>query len=105
MPGPPPQLPLVDLLIALLIGALVGIEREKKKAADGERGTAGLRTFILVAEAGAVAAWLSRAVASPWVFVLTGVLVGAAVLTGYALQLRAGAAGAGLTTEVAAIVV
>lgn len=105
MPGPPPPLPLLDLLIALLIGALVGIEREKKKAADGERGTAGLRTFILVAEAGAVAAWLSRAVASPWVFVATGLLVGAAVLTGYALQLRTGAAGAGLTTEVAAIVV
>jgi hypothetical protein len=31
---------------ALLIGALVGIEREKHKSAEPEAGIAGLRTFV-----------------------------------------------------------
>lgn len=48
-----------NFLIALLIGALVGIEREKYKAAEHPQSFGGLRTFILFAEVGAVGAWLS----------------------------------------------
>ena len=47
-----------DFATALLIGALVGVEREKRKAEEGDRGIAGLRTFILVALIGAVAGYL-----------------------------------------------
>ncbi|HET9062770.1 MAG TPA: MgtC/SapB family protein, partial [Candidatus Binatia bacterium] len=54
-----PYLLLRNFLIALLIGALVGVEREKHKAASQGLTFGGLRTFILFAEAGAVAAWLS----------------------------------------------
>ena len=43
-----------DFATALLIGALIGVEREKRKG-DGEPGIGGLRTFILFALTGAVA--------------------------------------------------
>jgi uncharacterized membrane protein (DUF4010 family) len=93
-----------DFAIALAIGALVGIEREKKKTEEAERGTAGLRTFILLAEAGAIAAWLSVRLSAPSIFVAGGALVTAAVLVGYAIRARVEGSH-GLTTEVAAIVV
>ena len=55
-----------DFATALLIGALVGVEREKRKAEEGDRGIAGLRTFILVALIGAVAGYLARAAGLSW---------------------------------------
>jgi uncharacterized membrane protein YhiD involved in acid resistance len=47
-----------DFATALLIGALIGVEREKRKSEDREG--IGLRTFILFALVGAVAGFLSR---------------------------------------------
>jgi uncharacterized membrane protein (DUF4010 family) len=99
------DLPLRDFAIALFIGALVGIEREKKQETEPGRGIGGLRTFILVAEAGAVAAWLGIRLASPWVFVGVGALLAAVVVAGYLAWVRVQPAEVGLTTEVAAIVV
>ena len=96
--------PLRDFAIALAIGALVGIEREKKWAEEAERGTAGLRTFILLAQAGALAAWLAVRLATPSIFIAGGLLVGAAMVVGYAVTARAQAS-YGLTTETAALVV
>ena len=43
-----------SLLAALLIGALVGIEREKSKAASGNVGIGGVRTFTMFALVGAL---------------------------------------------------
>jgi uncharacterized membrane protein (DUF4010 family) len=106
---PDAPLPFVDFAIALFIGALVGLEREKRQEEELERGErkqrgiGGLRTFILFAEAGAVAAWLSQSVASPWIFVGGGALVTAAVLAGYAATSREEGQ-LGLTTEIAAVV-
>ncbi|HET7292190.1 MAG TPA: MgtC/SapB family protein, partial [Vicinamibacteria bacterium] len=95
-----------DFSIALLIGALVGVERERSKAGESPVAFAGLRTFILLAEAGAVSAWLSLKVATPWIFVATLGAVAAAVLIGYVLENRAAPQGSiGMTTEVAAITV
>jgi len=54
---------------ALLIGALVGIEREKRKSAEPEAGIGGLRTFILLALLGAIAGWLADALHMPALFV------------------------------------
>jgi uncharacterized membrane protein (DUF4010 family) len=99
----------VDFAIALFIGALVGLEREKRQEEELERGErkqrglGGLRTFILFAEAGAVAAWLSVQLATPWVFVGAGGLVTAVVVAGYAASSREEGQ-LGLTTEVAALV-
>jgi uncharacterized membrane protein (DUF4010 family) len=93
-----------DFAIALLIGALVGIEREKHKAEEKASGTPGLRTFILLAECGAVAAWLARGLGSPWL--LAAALLAASLLLAAAgLRGEPGRAGTGMTTESAALAV
>ena len=108
-----------DFAIALAIGALVGVEREKHRERSGH-GAAGLRSFMLIAELGAIAAWLTQQLAAPW---LLGVVVIALALISGPLGLRPGPAGtanpagaptetgasrddaAGITTAVAALVV
>ncbi|WP_151633194.1 MgtC/SapB family protein [Noviherbaspirillum aerium] len=93
-----------SFLIALLIGALIGIDREKKK--DAEPGhTAGIRTYILLALVGAAAAWISLELETPWVFVAALLAVSAAVIAGYISQNRAQDDAIGLTSEIAAIAV
>jgi len=93
-----------DLGIALLIGALIGAERGHAGSRDDEQ-LLGLRTFILVAEAGAVAALLSVWMDAPSVFV--GALVGmmGLVAVSYWSMVRKYPQAVGLTTEVAAVVV
>ncbi len=92
-----------DFAIALFIGALMGVEREKRIAEKGF-GVGGLRTFVLLAEAGAVAAWLTTVLGSPWIFPAALAAVSAMVLGGYLLQARNHPDAVGLTTEVAAVV-
>ena len=58
-----------------------------------------------MAEAGAVSAWLSLNLQTPWVFVATLLAVAAAVVTGYVLESREKADSLGLTTEMAALAV
>ena len=102
----PKDLPLVDFGIALLIGALVGIDRERKKGGEGSTGdTGGLRTFILLAEAGAIAAWLALKLDAVWVFAASAAAVGALVTAGYLAYTLKHDDAYGLTTEIAAIVV
>jgi len=96
----------VEFGIALLLGALVGIEREKHKTEKTETvQTAGLRTFILLALLGACAGWLSHELATPWIFAAALLIAGAFVVAGYLVSTRKNPQSAGLTTEVAAIVV
>ena len=94
-----------NFLIALLIGALVGIEREKHKAAEHPATFGGLRTFILFAEAGAIGAWLSQHLGTPWVFIATLTAVTVTVVTAYVLENRVKPDALGLTTEIAALTV
>ena len=94
-----------NFLIALLIGALVGIEREKHKAAEHPATFGGLRTFILFAQAGAIGAWLSQHLGTPWVFIATLTAVTVAVVTAYVLENRVKPDSLGLTTEIAALTV
>ena len=94
-----------NFLIALLIGALVGIEREKHKAAEHPATFGGLRTFILFAQAGAIGAWLSQHLGTPWVFIATLTAVTVAVVTAYVLENRVKPDALGLTTEIAALTV
>jgi uncharacterized membrane protein (DUF4010 family) len=96
--------PLVRFAIAFLIGALIGIEREKANREDGAQKSTGLRTFILIAQAGAITAWLSIQSAEPWVFAAGAVVCGAFILAGYRSQLAGDPTGVGLTTEFAAFV-
>ena len=94
-----------NFLIALLIGALVGIEREKHKVTEQPESFGGLRTFILFAQAGAVGAWLSQHIGTPWVFIATLTAVAVAVVTAYVLESRVKPDALGLTTEISAITV
>jgi uncharacterized membrane protein YhiD involved in acid resistance len=61
---------LLNFAIAILIGALIGIEREKRKMEE-DAGLGGIRTFILLAMAGAASAWISSQLGTPWIFVAT----------------------------------
>jgi len=91
------------LTAAVLIGALVGIEREKSKAQSGNVGIGGVRTFILFSLTGAVAAWLSQILGSAWIFVAALGGVSALAVAGYLVQARARPGAVGLTTETAAV--
>jgi uncharacterized membrane protein (DUF4010 family) len=91
--------------VALLMGALVGVEREKKKEASPRPGFAGIRTFMLLSETGALSAWLSIQVTMPWLFCVA--FAGLIALTGiaYVMERRELSSSPGLTTELAAITV
>ena len=95
-----------DFAIAILLGALVGIEREKRKAEEQEPGhIAGLRTFTLLALLGAAAGFLSKNLSSPGILAAALLIVGAFIVAGYFVTARSSDGGKGLTTETAAIVV
>ena len=91
--------------IACLIGALTGLEREKHRSTDEGIASPGLRTFILVAEVGAIAGWLTRLLEAPWIIAVALAAVAAAVMTGYAVAAYAKTGALGLTTEMATLVV
>lgn len=87
-------------LLALAIGLLIGIERERAQADAPTRDPLGSRTFTLLALLGAVAAHIEdRAIA-----VVLAVFAGAIILAGY-FRTRLGeeGSGVGVTTEVAAM--
>jgi len=95
-----------DFAIAILLGALIGIEREKRKSEDDDTGhVAGLRTFTLLALLGAVAGWLERETSAPWILAAAILIVGALVIVGYFINAKRGPGDKGLTTEIAAMVV
>ena len=90
-------------LVALLIGALVGIDRERRKHAEPGHSFGGIRTHILLALIGAASAWLAQAWAAPWTFVVTLAVVGAAVVASYVRQSLENEEAQGLTSEFAAV--
>jgi uncharacterized membrane protein (DUF4010 family) len=94
-----------NFAIALFIGALVGIDREKRKASADPVAIGGIRTFILFAEAGAVSAWLSVHLSNPWIFAAGVVSISALVVAGYLASTRVSPDSLGLTTEAAAMAV
>ena len=96
----------LDFATAILLGVLVGIEREKRKAEEEDtHHIAGLRTFILLALFGAGAGFLSRSLSAPWVFAVSLLIVGAFVVAGYYVTSKTSQNGKGLTTEIAAVIV
>ncbi|HKI57667.1 MAG TPA: MgtC/SapB family protein, partial [Trueperaceae bacterium] len=67
---------ILSFLVAVLLGFLIGLERERKRDTRGSI-FAGIRTFPLIALFGAIVGTLTQAV-SPWV--LVGSFVPLAVL-------------------------
>jgi uncharacterized membrane protein (DUF4010 family) len=82
--------------VALGVGLLIGVERERRKGVGDGRAAAGVRTFVLLALAGALGQQLGIAALA-----VAGLGVAALV---YASYRRAPKADPGLTTEVAMLV-
>jgi uncharacterized membrane protein (DUF4010 family) len=87
----------LGLAVALGIGLLLGVERERRKGEGPGRQAAGIRTFALVALLGGVAMLIGSAL----VLAVAGLFVGAAAVVSYALGDRRDP---GITTEVALVV-
>ena len=87
----------INLGVALAIGFLIGIERERSKGTGPNRAVAGLRTFTLISLAGALGLWIGGV----YVFIATGGIVGVLIAVGY---LRTRDTDPGLTTEIAMVV-
>ena len=94
-----------NFLIALLIGALVGIDRERKKDAAPGGSFGGIRTHILLALIGAASARLALERSLPWVLVVALAVVGAAVVASNVRSNQGRDEPHGLTSEMAAIAV
>jgi uncharacterized membrane protein (DUF4010 family) len=89
---------LLRLLAALLLGGLIGAERERSGAVAGERHFAGVRTFPLFALLGAAIALASGGLGTAVIAGFAG--VAALVIASY---LRTSVRDPGTTTEVAAL--
>jgi len=88
------------LLVAVLVGVLIGLDRERAEVRKGRQIFAGVRTFPLVALCGAVPALLAEQLGP----VLAAVSLAAVAAIAVVSYLRASANGdMGATTEVAAI--
>lgn len=84
---------------ALLIGLLIGLERERSSELRDLRIFAGVRTIALMALAGCVGGLLSDITGSPWPLVAVILSLGSLIVSAY-VQTRGG----GSTSEVAAFV-
>jgi uncharacterized membrane protein (DUF4010 family) len=84
--------------VALGLGMLIGLERERAK---GQEGGAGVRTFALIALAGAIAGHLQNDLGLDWLALAIFVAVGALQVSSYVLTARHG--DTGITTEVSAL--
>jgi uncharacterized membrane protein (DUF4010 family) len=73
---------LQNFLIALLLGALIGLEREYAKYRKKGHDFAGIRTFPLISLFGALAAYLGVLI-SPWILVVAIILVGVLIIMAY----------------------
>jgi len=99
-----PYEPFASLALVMAVGFLIGLQREQWMSRDGAgRRTfvGGIRTFPLVALAGALSALLARAL-GPWVVVASLVVLCVPVAIAYADDVRQGR-DRGLTSETAYI--
>ena len=91
-----------NLLVAVSMGALIGVEREQRYASDPSS-LGGVRTFALLGMAGGLSAWLSVELGSMAVLGAAAAGVGALVVASY-LSGAHKVHGAGATTEVAGLI-
>lgn len=87
---------ILKFLISLALGALIGIERERKR--EGAE-FAGVRTFILIAILGTISAYLSQIFSFFWILAFIGLMV--LVSLSYLVTTRENG-DVGITTEIAA---
>jgi uncharacterized membrane protein (DUF4010 family) len=87
--------------VALVIGILVGLQREYAFDARDKELFAGTRTFALMALSGCAAAMLGDILSTPWPFIGVLIVVGAFLTLSHYIGAMRGAVG--LTTEMAAL--
>lgn len=92
---------LLRLMVALLVGLLIGLDRERSEERKPHGSFAGVRTFALIALAGCLASLVDRP-AGPILLAGGFVTIGAIALISYRREAAIGEVGA--TTEIAAIV-
>ncbi len=93
-------------LVALLIGILVGIEREKRRPAAPSHTIGGIRTHALLALSGATAAWLGQQLQLPWLFATVLACASAMALASHVLwRLDGRDAPPSMSSEIAALLV
>jgi uncharacterized membrane protein (DUF4010 family) len=92
-----------NFAIAILIGALIGIEREKRR--DTEITIGGIRTFILLAMLGAAGGFLSKQFGTVWPLLIVVAIGGLTVVAGFLIDVEERKGPIGLITELAGIVV
>ncbi|MDT7836799.1 DUF4010 domain-containing protein [Aquabacterium sp. OR-4] len=108
VPGPPASGSLPSLLLGLSValgaGLLIGLERERRKGRGPQRAAAGIRSFTLVALAGA----LAQGLAQPALVAVGALAVLLLAALAYLHSLRPAAKGPppdpGMTTELALLV-
>ncbi|MEX1021105.1 MAG: DUF4010 domain-containing protein [Litorilinea sp.] len=88
--------------IALLLGMLIGLEREHSRTHLGNKMFAGVRTFALISLAGCMAALIGDELGSPFVLVAVIAVIGMWIALAYVTIARLGQVG--ITTEVSAMV-
>jgi len=93
--------PLIGLVVAIFLGALVGLQREYTQQKERIKKFAGFRTFILITLFGAILGYLSGSITS-W-FVLAGFfgVLALSIVSSVFDHLRPGMASA--TTEISAV--
>ena len=94
--------PFVSLVLALLAGLLIGLEREQSRPTPETQRTflGGIRTYPLIALLGALSLMLSKAV-GPWALVTAG--LGLSVLLALSYWRDAAAGHTGITSESSAL--
>lgn len=92
----------LGFLIALAAGALIGIEREQSMAVDRKTSLGGIRTFPLIAFAGALSALLSHTL-GVWPVLGSLLVIGMFLAVSYYQEWEAEGT-RGVTTEVAALI-
>lgn len=89
-----------NLLIALALGAFIGLEREYARYKKRGHDYAGIRTFPLIALFGALAAYFGDFI-SPWIFLASIFLMGIIIVLAYVFSNKGKVPQIGATSEVA----
>lgn len=89
-----------NLLIALALGAFIGLEREYARYKKRGHDYAGIRTFPLIALFGALAAYFGDLI-TPWIFLASIILMGAIIILAYVFSNKGKVPRIGATSEVA----
>lgn len=92
-----------NFLVALALGALIGLEREYARHKKRGHDYAGIRTFPLIALFGALSAYFGDTV-SVWILVVGILLIGLLVVVAYFLMNKGTRKYIGATTEIAGFI-